>query len=226
MTKTIRFLALALAGTLVLSACSALNALIPDQDVPGGVLGIGTAGVDITLEADAAPTSIGAAQLSTTVFTGTLDIASVDVDAIEELPNFVEAAAITETVTLGDSVVVTYPSTGPANSFTLTELAVAGSITISGTEYAFPVLTVDGLAVLFENPDCTDGVCAYATANNLPEIDVALAAAAVDAYSALLKAGGTVGVAVTVTATLDAPGLAADATVVVTIESLGALIEF
>lgn len=227
MSKTIRSLALAAAGAVLLSACGALNALIPDQTIDGGVLGIGTVGVEVTLDADLGTTGIGAAQIVTaTVFTGTLDIPSVDVDAIDELPDFVEAAAITETVALGDSVVVTYPSTGPADSFTLTELVVTGSVTISGTEYAFPVLTVDGLAVLFENPVCTDGVCTYGTASNLPEIDVALIAAAVDAYSALLKGGGTVGVAVTVTATLDAPGLAADATVVVTLESLGAVIEF
>lgn len=225
MTKTIRSLVLAVAGTVLLSACSALNAFIPDQDVPGGVLGIG-AGVDVELTADAGPAGIGAAQLTATVFTGTLTVPSVDVEAVEDLPNFVEAAAITETVTLDDSVVVTYPTTGSAASFTLTELAVAGSITISGTEYAFPVLTVDGLAVLFENPDCTPaGVCTYATASNLPEIDVALAAAAVDAYSALLQGGGTIGVEVTVTATL-ATGIPADAEVVVTLESLGAVIEF
>ncbi len=224
MTKSTRSLALAVASTVLLSACSALNAFIPNQDVPGGVLGIG-AGVDVELTADAAPAGIGAAQLTATVFTGTLTVPSVDVEAAEDLPNFVEAAAITETVTLGNTVVVTYPTIGDVASFTLTELAVAGSVTISGTEYAFPVLTVDGLAVLFSNPDCTAGVCTYATASNLPEIDVALAAAAVDAYSALLQGGGTIGVEVTVTATL-ATGIPADAEVVVTLESLGAVIEF
>ncbi len=225
MTKTIRFLALAVAGAVVLSACGALNALIPDQDVPGGVLGIGTAGVDVTLEADVGTAGIGAAQITTTFFSGTLDVASVDVDAIDELPNFVEADAITETITLGNSVVVTYPTTAAADSITLAELEFSGSVTISGTTYPLPVLTATGLEVVFANPECVDGVCAYTTATNLPEIDVALAASAVDAYSALLQGGGTIGVEVTVTATL-ASGIAADAEIVVTIESLGAVIEF
>lgn len=228
MTKTIRSLALAVASALVLSACGVLNALIPDQDVPGGVLGIGTAGVDVELTAGVQDAGIGAEQitLTATVFTGTLAVDTVDVEAIDELPDFVEAAAITETVTLDDSVVVTYPTSAEADSFTLTELAVSGSVTISGNEYTFPVLTADGLSVLFANPICAAGVCSYTTASNLPEIDVALAAAAVDAYSALLQGGGTIGVEVTVTATLDAPGLAADAEIVVTLESLGAVIEF
>lgn len=226
MTQTVRSLALAAAGALLLSACGALNALIPDQTVDEGVLGIGSAGVDVTLEADLGPAGIGAAQVVTaTVFSGTLDVASVDVDAIDELPDFVEAAAITETVSLGNSVVVTYPTSAPADTLTLAELELAGSVTISGTEYTFPVLTADGLSVLFANPVCADGVCTYTTASNLPEIDVALAAAAVDAYSALLQGGGTIGVEVTVTATL-ATGIAADAQIVVTLESLGAVIEF
>ena len=227
MTKTFRSLALAAAGAVFVSACGALNALIPDQSIDGGIFGIGTAGVDVELTAAVDDAAVGGAQLVTvTEFTGSLAVDSVAVDAIDELPDFVEAAAITETIALGDSIVVTYPTSGPATSFTLTGLAFTGSVTISGTEYAFPVLSLDGLDVLFDGPTCSDGVCTYGTASNLPEFDVALVAAAVDAYSALLQNGGTVGVELTVTATLAAPGLAADATVVVTLESLGALIEF
>lgn len=227
MTKTIRSFVLAAAGAVVLSACGVLNALIPDQTIAEGVLGIGTAGVAVTLAADVEPTGIGAAQsISVTEFKGTLAIDSVEFEAIDELPGFVRAAAITETLTLGKGIVVTYPTTASANSFKLTELAVTGSVTISNTEYAFPVLTADGLEVLFENPICADGACAYTTASNVPEFDVVLAAAAVTAYSALLQNGGTIGVALTVSATLDAPGLAADAEVVVMIKSLGAVIEF
>jgi hypothetical protein len=227
MTKTIRSVALAVAGAALLSACSVFNALIPDQDVAEGVLGIGTAGVQVPLAADVELTGIGGAQLITvTEFTGTLAIDSVDVEAIEDLPDFVEAAAITETVTLGDTVVVTFPTDGAAVPFTLNELAVTGSVTISGATYAFPVFTASDLEVLFTDAVCADGVCTYGTASGLPEIDVEIAAGAVAAYSALLQGGGTIAAELTVTATLDAPGLAADAQVVVTIESLGAVIEF
>ena len=177
---------------MFLSACGALNALIPDQTIEGGILGIGTAGVDVELSAAVDDAAVGGAQLITvTEFTGSLEVDSVPVEAIDELPDFVEAAAITETIALGDSVVVTYPTTGPAASFTLTGLAVNGSVTISGTEFAFPVLSVDGLAVLFDGPTCAGDVCTYGTASSLPELDVALVAAAVDAYSALLQNGGT-----------------------------------
>lgn len=227
MTKTIRSVALAVAGATLLSACGLLNALIPDQDISEGILGIGSAGVQVPLEADVATTGIGAAQfVSATVFTGTFDLGTVDVDPIDGLPDFIDADAITETIALGDSVEVTYPTGNEVDSFTLTELSVTGSITISNTEYALPVLTADGLAVLFEDVDCVGTVCTYGTASDLPELDVALVAAAIDAYAALLQDGGTVTAELTVTATLDAPGLAADATVVVTLESLGAVIEF
>ncbi|MFN2323857.1 MAG: hypothetical protein ABR510_12970 [Trueperaceae bacterium] len=227
MTRTIRSFALAVAAAVVLSACGVLNALIPDQDIAGGILGIGSAGVQVPLEAAVADAGIGAAQAGfATVFTGTFDLGAVDVDAIDELPDFVEADAITETVALGDSIEVTYPTGGDVASFTLTELAVTGSITISGTEYALPVLTAGELEVLFDDVDCVGTVCTYGTASNLPELDVALAAAAVDAYASLLKDGGSVSAELTVTATLEAPGLADDATVVVTIQSLGAVIEF
>lgn len=227
MNTIVRTVALAVASAVLLSACGALNALIPDQDVADGVLGIGSAGVAVPLEADLSTADVGAAQIvSATVFTGTFDLGTVDVAAIDGLPDFVDADAITETVALGDSIEVTYPTGGVADSFTLTELAVTGSITIANTEYALPVLTADGLAVLFDGANCVGDVCTYGTASNLPELDVALVAAAVDAYAALLKDGGTVSAELTVTATLAAPGLAADATVVVTIESLGAVIEF
>ena len=227
MTQTIRSLALAVAGVVLLSACGVLSGLIPDQDVPEGVLGIGSAGVQVPLEADLVTTGIGAAQfVSAAVFTGTFDLGTVDVDAIDELPDFVDADAITETIALGDSIEVTYPTGGAADSFTLTELAVTGSITISGTEYALPVLTADGLAVVFGDAICAGNVCTYGTAGDLPELDVALAAAAVNAYASLLKSGGAVSAELTVTATLADPGIAADATVVVTIASLGAVIEF
>lgn len=224
MTKINRSLALAAAGAVLLSACSAL---IPDQTIDAGVLGIGPAGVEVPLVADLGPAGIGAAQVgSTTVFTGTFDLGTVDVDAIVGLPDFVDADAITETVALGDSIEVTYPTGGAATSFTLTALAVTGSITISGTEYALPVLTADGLEVVFGDATCVGDVCTYGTAGSLPELDVSLVAAAVDAYVALLKDGGTVSADLTVTATLDDPGLAADATVLVTIASLGAVVEF
>lgn len=227
MSQTVRSLALAAAGAVLLSACGVLNALIPDQTVSEGVLGIGSAGVPVPLYAEPSGADVGAAQfVNATVFTGTFDLGSVDVDAVDELPSFVEADAITETLALGDSVVVTYPTTASAGSFTLVELAVTGSITISGSEYALPVLTATGLSVLFDDEDCTAGVCTYGTASDLPEFDVALAAAAVAAYSDLLQDGGSISAELTVTATLASPGLPVDAEVVVTIESLGAVIEF
>jgi hypothetical protein len=226
MTKTTRSLALAVAASFLLSACGLLNTLIPDQTIEDGVLGIGAAGIQIPLDAEPGAAGIGVAQLTATVFSGTFDVDAVPVDAVEGLPAFVDAAAITETIALGDSVEVTYPTTGPAESFTLVELEIAGTVTISSVVYPLPTLVEDGLSVVFSNPDCTAGVCTYDTASGLPEFDVALVAAAVAAYSALLQDGGTIAADVTVTATLDAPGLAADATIVITLESLGAVIEF
>lgn len=227
MTKSLRSLALAGAGAVLLSACGVLNALIPDQNVPEGVLGIGTAGVDVALAADPGPASIGAAQVVTvTEFSGTLAVDAITVDAIDELPDFVEAAAITETVALGDAVQIQYPTGGEVGTFTLTGLSIGGSVTISGTAIPLPALDSGALAVEFGGENCVDDTCTYTTADNVPEFDVALAAAAVEAYSDLLKLGGTVDVEIVVTATLQAPGLPADATLTVTLESLGAVIEF
>lgn len=228
MTRTLRHLTLAALVVALVSGCSVLSGLIPDQTIDDGVLGIGTAGVQVTLEADVEPTSaVGGAQLVTvTVFTGSLGVADVDVPSIDALPSFVVADAITETIALGDSVEVVYPTGGVADSFTLTALEVGGTVTISGATYPLPTLAATGLAVVFGDASCVLDTCTYGTASNLPEFDVELAASAVAAYSALLKDGGTISATIVVTATLAAPGLAADAQVTVTLESLGAVIEF
>ena len=231
MTKTFRTLALALAGAFALSACGALSGLIPDQTISGGVLGV-AGGVDVTLEAEGAGTAAlaPAAGADATVWVGTVT-GSTTIDAIAELPSFVNASTITETVALGNSIVVTHPGTdtGP---FTVTGLAVGGTVTIGGTAYALPAgIGVTGLSVLFADPLCvSDGgnqVCTYTTASNVPEVEVALAANQVAAFSALLKgSGGEVSASLTVTVTLAGPGLPDDASVVVTLESLDAVVSF
>jgi hypothetical protein len=231
MTKTFRLLALAVASTVVLSACGALNALIPDQTIDGGILGAG-GGVDVTLRADGvAPTAIApSAGADAAVWVGPI-VGSTTIEAIAELPEFVEAADITETIALGDTVVVTHPLT-PTGSFTVTGLALGGTITIGGTQFALPAgIAVTGLSVVFADPDCVasgdDQVCTYVTASGVPELEVQFAANQVAAFSELIKGiGGDVDVDLTVTVTLAEPGLPDDASVRVTLESLDAVIEF
>lgn len=231
MNRTVRSFALAATGALLLSACGALNALIPDQTIDGGVLGIGSAGVDVDLNAaSASAAGIAVSQANATTWVGTIS-GTTTVDAIADLPDFVEAAAITETVALGDTVVVTHPAANTGD-FTVTGVALGGTVTIGGTPIALPAgIGVTGLSVLFASPDCTtvgtDQVCTYTTASNVPVVDIEFAAAQVAAYSDLLKdVGGTVSADLTVTVTLAGPGLPDDATITVTLESLDAVVEF
>lgn len=227
MTKTIRSLPIAIAAALSLSACALLNAFIPDQFIADGVLGIGATGIAIPLAADVGATGVGAAQVGgATVFSGTVGVDAVDIEPVDDLPPYVEAARITETLALGDTIVVTYPTSVPVDALTLTALSLTGSVTISGTEHAFPVSTEAGLSVVFDEPTCDDGACAYTTANVLPEFEVAFARAAVAAYGSLLRDGGSIAAELSATATLAAPGLAEDVLVIVSIRSLGAVIEF
>ena len=231
MTQIIRSLALAAAGAVLLSACGALNALIPDQTIDGGVLGAGD-GVPVTLEAQGVGTTAiaPAAGADATVWVGSL-VASSTIEAIAEIPEFVDPADITETIALGDTVVVTHPLT-PTGAFTLTGIALGGTITLDGTQFALPAgIAVTGLSVVFDDPSCVasgdDQVCTYQTASGVPELEIPFAANQVAAFADLLKGvGGDVDVDLTVTVTLAEPGLPDDASVLITLESLDAVVEF
>ena len=229
MSRTIRSVALVAGAALALSACG-LGGLIPDQEVPDGVLGLG-GGVQVELVPGGAGPSIDVTPTATT-WVGTIE-ASFDLDGLTggNIPNVVSPDAITETIELGDSLVVRNPGfvTGP---FTVTGLAIGGTITVGGQTLGVPAnLAVTGLQVLFDGPTCVpdagDEVCTYTTASSPPSLDLAFTPQQVAAYWSLLRAdGGTVSVDLTVTVTLEAPGLPTAATVTVTIDSGGATIEF
>lgn len=228
MMKSVRSVALVAVGAFALSACG-LGGLIPDQTVDGGVLGIG-GGVPVELTP---PVAIAAVETSAvTTWVGTLaKTFTLDGLAGVDIPNFVSPDAITETIELGDTIVVRNPvDTG---EFTVTGLLLGGTFTVGGQTYPVPAgAGVTGLSVLFAEPSCVDGdggdrACTYTTAQNVPSVDVEFLSTQVQAYWNLLKAnGGTVSVNLTVTVTLANPGLPAEATVTVTLESAGATIEF
>jgi hypothetical protein len=230
MTRTVRSVALVAGAALTLSACGLLAGLIPEQEVPGGVLGLG-GGVQVELEASGVGPSIDVTP-TTTTWVGTLT-RTFDLDALTgSIPNVVSPDAITETIELGDTIVVRNPgfATGP---FTVTGLALGGTFALGGQTFGVPAnLAVTGLDVLFEDPDCVDDaadlVCTYTTvASSPPSLVLAFTPQQVAAFWSLLSAnGGAVSVDLTVTVTLQAPGLPTAATVTVTIDSGGATIEF
>ncbi len=228
MKQTVRNLILVVVGAAALTACGVLNAFVPDQEVAGGVLGLGD-GVDVVLApAQAAVTTLAGTPVTTWV--GSID-ETVGLDALDaDLPDAIEPAALTETIQLGDTVVVTHPET-PTGSFTVTGVAIGGTFALGGATFNVPAgLSVDGLNVVFDDPTCVgDAVqtCTYTTASGLPELNLAFAASQVQAYWDLLTGiGGDVSVDLTVTVTLAPDGLPSDATVTVTLDTLGATIAF
>ena len=228
MSKTVSSLALALGAALLLSACGLLAGLVPDQELPDGVLGLG-GGVQVALEPQGLNSAIEVTQTET-IWIGTIE-ETLALDALTGIPNAVSPDGITETIELGDAVVVRNPAS-PTGPFTVTGLALGGTFTIGTTTYNVPAgLSVDGLAVAFADPVCVDdeGVqeCTYTTASNLPSLDVVFTTPQVAAYWNLLRtSGGNVSVDLTVTVTLADPGLPSTATVIVTIDSGGATITF
>jgi hypothetical protein len=229
MPRALRFVAIAVGATLVLSACG-LAGLIPDQELADGVLGLG-GGVTVELAAEGAGTTIDITPTAVT-WVGSI-VKTFDLDGLAggDIPNLVSPDGITETIELGDTIVVRNPgsATGP---FVVTGLALGGTFTVGGQAFAVPAgLAVDGLAIPFASPDCVEveGVqeCTYATLAESPSLDLAFLSSQVTAYWNLLRgSGGAVTVNLTVTVTLDEPGLPATATVVVTIASAGATITF
>jgi hypothetical protein len=227
MLRNLRSLVLVVAGAALLSACGLLNAFIPDQEIASGVLGIPAGGTDVTLTAAAEAAGVATAQADATVFVGELT-GSASVDALD-VPGFVEADTISETVTLGNEVVVRHASaTGP---FTVTAIQVAGDVTIGNATLPLPGgIGVSGLSLLLSDPTCVadaaEQVCTYGLLSGIPEVDIALSAAQVAAFTNVLKNGGDVSVDATVTMTLAGPGLPAAASITITLETLGATITF
>jgi hypothetical protein len=225
MMKSVRSVALVAVGAFALSACG-LGALIPDQTVNGGVLGLG-GGVEVELSA--APVTPSVVQVFATTWVGTIDktftLAGIDLN----VP--VNPAAITETIVLGNTIVVRNPDAG-TGPFTVTGLLIGGSFTVGGQVFPVPPgVGAANLSVLFDNSICAedgeDWVCTYTTAQNVPSIDLEFLSNQVQAYWNMLKGlGGDVSVNLTVTVTLANPGLPAGATVTVTLASAGATIEF
>jgi hypothetical protein len=230
MTRAVRSVVLVAGAALALSACGLLSGLVPDQDVEDGVLGL-AGGVQVELVPDGAGPAIDVTPTATT-WVGTLSEA-FELDALTgvDIPNVVSPDGITETIELGGTVVVRNPAS-PTGPFTVTGLALGGTFTIGTATYDLPAgLSVDGLAVPFADPVCVDDagdqVCTYTTVSDLPSLDVVFTTPQIAAYWNLLRAsGGIVAVDLTVTVTLADPGLPSTATVVVTIASGGATIEF
>ncbi len=230
MHRSLRPIVAVLSLTLFLAGCGWLNALIPDQDV-AGFLGLGGDGTEIELTA-ASTTTTGVAPAAgdpTTVFVGSVE-GTYDVAALADPPAFVVVAAITETVTLGDTVVVRHPGS-PTGDFVVSAVALSGSVSVDGTSYDIPAgAGRAGLNVAFSDPSClTDvdvHVCTYETASNLPDVEVSFSEDQIEAFSDLLRNGGEVSADLTVTLTLEGPGLPDDATITITVIGEGAVVEF
>lgn len=245
MAKKLRTLTLLLATALALSACGLVNRLIPDQQVADGVLGIGADGVPVTLSGEAGPSDLAApmAPGDTTTFVAEFDVPEEIIDAIEALPGWVQASGIEETITLDDEVQVVFAGEFADEAdlhpdhlaFTLTALHVSGHLTIDGNQYNLPAVSEAGLNVTFSDPvgfsydaGANATTVSYATASGLPELDIDFGnnPQLLQAFSGLVKDGGSLTAHLRVEATLSTPGLPASADIVIHLRSVGATISF
>lgn len=245
MAKKLRTLTLLLAVSLALSACGLINRLVPDHEVADGVMGIGAAGMPVTLSGSPLPSDLASpnAPGDTTTFVAEFDVPEEVIDAVSGLPGFVQASGIEETITLDDEVQVVFAGEfadaadlHPDHlTFTLTALHVSGHLTIDDNQFNLPPVSRAGLNVTFSDPtafsydaDANATTVSYATASSLPELDVDFGdnAQLLQAFSDLVKEGGSLTAHLRIEATLSTPGLPASADIVVNLRSLGATISF
>lgn len=245
MVKQLRSLVLLSAASLLLAACGALNAFIKDQEVEGGVLGLGGDGHAFSLSAEPTPSGVAAphAPAYATVFVAVEELSGDFDPPTTEIPGWVKIASIGETLTLDDEVQVVLfgefedvTELDDLESFTLVGLDVSARLFMNDVLIgSTPTFGAGPIDVAFGDPSIVsiDGghtTVSYQSATvNSASIPVGFTAAtqwALDAYTELVRSGGSFAVEFTITATLDAPGLPADAAIVVTIKSLGATIKF
>lgn len=225
MISNVRTLALALAGAMLLASCGVINSLIPDQTFDDGILGIGQAGVQVDLTAPASSGIQSAA--ATTTFSGVL-AGSATVDGSDSIPDFVDAEAIEEAISMGTTLDVNFPTVF-SEAFTVTALTVQGTVAIDGgTPIALPAGTgVSGLSLLYTaTTDLGGNTWRFTTTSSVPTIDVDMPPALVAAFGDLLRDGGTIDADLIVTMTLAGPGIEDDATITLTLTSLGATVSF
>jgi hypothetical protein len=227
MMKSLRSMALVVVGAFALSACG-LGALIPDQEVSGGVLGLGS-GVDVVLTGGGvAVTAVEASAVTTWV--GTLQKHLHDRRERDRRPEPGQPRGPSPNGSSSATRRRAQPDRD-TGAFTLTGFVIGGTVTV-GLSFNVPASAgVAGLDVSFGEPTCVaDGderVCTYTTAESVPSVDLAFLPNQVQAYWNLLRSsGGTVAVDLTVTVALASPGLPMGATVTVTLVSGGATIEF
>lgn len=242
MKQQLRTLALVLGGALVLSACGLIGNLIPEQEVPDGLLGAD--GEQVTLSSAAVPGGdpVGPnAPGDVNTFEADVDLPPVELAPLD-VPGFIQAQDIVETLTLENSVQVVFDGTfaGPGDlhpdhlDFTLSVLAVSGSVAIAGNDYTLDTVTVGDLGVVFEDPsgfeteDGSTSVTYTTTSSNLPEVEFDLGenSALLSALSQVLRDGGEIAASLRIVATLASEGLPPSAQIVVTLDSLGATIRF
>ncbi len=243
MVKQLRSLVLLSAASLLLAACGALNAFIPDQEVPGGVLGFGEDGQVVEFGAEASPSGLltPSAMGDSTTFVAQIQLGHEFDPPEEDIPNWVQIGGIEETITLDDEVQVVFVGdftidTLPEeySSFTLVGLQLSAQLSISGSVvYSSPTYGAGALSVVFGGAQVVASgagttTVSYTTVSNLPRIDVDLSQSKplLQQLTNLVKHGGGLVADITLTAELFEPGLPSDAAILVTVKSLGATIEF
>lgn len=243
MVKQLRSLVLLSAASLLLAACGVLNAFIDDQEVPGGVLGFGVDGEVVEFEAVLAPSGLQApsAMGDATTFVAQIELGHEFGVPEEDIPNWVQIDGIEETITLDDEVQVVFvgdftSETLPAEygTFTLTGLQLSAQLRFSGARvFDIPTFDAGDLLVEFGGPVVVASgggttTVRYSTVSNLPRIkvDLSFSKALLRVLTDLVKHGGAFAANIALTAGLDEPGLPSDATILVTVKSLGAIIEF
>lgn len=216
----------AVAVVVLVGACSNLIQPIEVDNL------FGIDGVPVTLAATEA--DVGALALSSgTAFEGTIS-GSVTSEGFD-VPAFVNASLMEESVVIGANVQVTVPgedATALLDDFSLVSGSISLQVSVDGSQIA----TASGAAT-FDPPlvltrgTCSyvvDTVCSYTAAVSAADhaIVVSATAASANAVFEALQDGDTLDITGTYAVTLESPGLTRSATVRVTLNTAGGTITF
>lgn len=217
---------MASAVLVVAGACSQFVPPIPVDDLFGmDGLQVDLIGVGGTVSTMAGP--------KTTTFVGTIG-AVVETDGFE-LPAFITAALMQETVVIDAAVQITVAGEDARielTNFALNTGQIALQVMVDGTQIATasgsatfaPALAVNRVSCSY----AVDTVCSYVAAANVDNHGIVVTATAASARAVFdaMRDGKTLGITGTFSVTLDDPGLTNSAVVRVTLNTSGGSIKF
>lgn len=184
--KTLKLAALAGAAALLLSACSMLNALVPDQPVTDA---LGLDGQAVTLT-PVAPAALGTAAAASEFRDAGLSATFADLD-VSQVPAGIQPSALEQEIGLGATLTVTFAD-GAAQPDALTVTGMDVDLTLADAGSSLSVVgSVTDLDASFAKDACTGSVCTYALSTSAtPAMTLELADLVFDLAYEIMTTGG------------------------------------